>query len=222
MVSRAKLTSYVRHVIYLFESRIREPARRYRYAPKVRSCGKAVRFGGPHITIVGGHGKVGRGITIGDGCTIYDYCVLVTDDYTPRCGIELGAGSSLNYGTQISGIGGVTIGKGCLLGPGIKIVGANHRFDDPDRSIREQGNEYAEVVIEDGAWLAANVVVVPGVRIGRGAVIAAGAVVTEDVPAGMIAAGVPARIIGARGDGRENAIAAGLGGHPTAARDAGA
>lgn len=72
---------------------------------------------------------------------------------------------------------------------------AEHVFGRRDVPIRDQGEQVSPTVIEDGVWLAANVVVLAGVRVGRGAVCAAGAVVTRDVAPFTIVGGVPARLI---------------------------
>ena len=96
--------------------------------------------------------------------------------------------------------GAIRIGEWCLIGPNVVLRTANHRYDDPNRRIREQGHEAADITIGDDVWIGANVVVVTGVRIGKGAVVGAGSVVTRDVPALAVVAGVPARVIGRRGD----------------------
>jgi acetyltransferase-like isoleucine patch superfamily enzyme len=74
------------------------------------------------------------------------------------------------------------------------MIPANHNIDDPDRPIRTQGLSCRGIVIEDDVWIGARVVVLDGVTIRRGAVIGAGAVVTQDVPAGAISMGVPAKV----------------------------
>ena len=78
------------------------------------------------------------------------------------------------------------------LAQGITVSALNHNFADPLRRIDEQGVTTRPIVIEDDVWIGANSVVLPGVRIGRHSVVAAGAVVTCDVPAGSLVAGVPA------------------------------
>jgi galactoside O-acetyltransferase len=80
------------------------------------------------------------------------------------------------------------------------IQGANHNFERLDIPICQQGHSPSFVVIEDNVWIAAHCVILPGVRIHSGAVIAAGAVVSKDVPANAVAAGVPARVLRYRGE----------------------
>ncbi|MXO64155.1 acyltransferase [Altererythrobacter endophyticus] len=89
----------------------------------------------------------------------------------------------------------IDIGTDVLIAGAVNIRDSNHRFDDPARPIVAQGISSTPIRIGDGAWLAQNVSVLEGVTIGPHAVIGAGAVVTRDILAGAIAAGVPARII---------------------------
>jgi acetyltransferase-like isoleucine patch superfamily enzyme len=113
-------------------------------------------------------------------------------------GLEIGDRVAAN-GAQINAKGSVRIGSDCLIADGVKIWSINHRFADPALPIAEQGYQQAPVTIGDDVWLGSNAVVLPGVTIGRGAVIAAGSVVTRDVPDGSVAAGVPAKVVGWRG-----------------------
>lgn len=97
----------------------------------------------------------------------------------------------------------ITIGSNVRMAAHCMLVSANHRFDDPQTPIRSQGMNYAPIVIEDDVWVASRVNIMAGVTVGRGSVLAAGAVVTKDVAPYSIMAGVPARRIGIRGEGRE-------------------
>jgi acetyltransferase-like isoleucine patch superfamily enzyme len=78
------------------------------------------------------------------------------------------------------------------------IIGANHRFDDLSRPIAKQGLVRKSVVIEDDVWIGGRVNILAGVTVGRGSVVAAGAVVTHDVPPYSVVAGVPAKVIKTR------------------------
>lgn len=91
----------------------------------------------------------------------------------------------------------IRIGKNVNIGAGCMIVDSDfHPLDVIERRLhRVEKIECGPVVIEEDAWLGANVMVLKGVTIGRGSVIAAGAVVSNSIPAGVIAAGVPARVI---------------------------
>ncbi|WP_062516442.1 DapH/DapD/GlmU-related protein [Demequina gelatinilytica] len=105
--------------------------------------------------------------------------------------IALGDGVFLNAGCTFQDQGGVRIGDGSLIGHNAVIATLNHALD-PDR----RGDmEPAPVVIGRRVWLGSNVTIVPGVTIGDDAVVAAGAVVTRDVPTRSVVAGVPARVV---------------------------
>ena len=91
---------------------------------------------------------------------------------------------------------GIVIENDVMMGAGVHIYVHNHRFDNPDLPIIDQGHSPSKpVVLERGCWLGALTVVLPGVKIGRNAVVGAGSVVVKDVPQGAIVAGAPARII---------------------------
>lgn len=92
-------------------------------------------------------------------------------------------------------IGPVIIGNHVNLAQGIIVTALNHNFDKTFKRIDEQGISTAPIVISDDVWIGANAVILPGVTIGRHSVIAAGAVVTKDVPDNCIVAGVPAKMI---------------------------
>ncbi|MBY4609071.1 acyltransferase [Rhizobium sp. 9T] len=119
--------------------------------------------------------------------------------------VSLGDDCSVNPYACISGK--VTCGNGVRIASHASIVGFNHGFDDPDLPIHRQGVISLGIVIGDDVWIGANCVILDGVTIGNGAVIAAGAVVTGDIPPVAIAGGVPARVLWHRGSaaGKPNA-----------------
>jgi acetyltransferase-like isoleucine patch superfamily enzyme len=92
-------------------------------------------------------------------------------------------------------IGPVTIGNHVNLAQGITVTALNHNFESPGSRIDEQGVSTKPVTIGNDIWIGANAVILPGVTIGDHSVVAAGAVVTKDVPPHSLVAGVPARII---------------------------
>ena len=92
-------------------------------------------------------------------------------------------------------IGPVCIGNHVNLAQGITITALNHNFEDTSKRIDEQGISTKPVVVGDDVWIGANAVVLPGVTIGSHCVVAAGAVVTKDVPDHTLVGGVPAKII---------------------------
>ena len=85
-----------------------------------------------------------------------------------------------------------------MISPRVSIFAENHDFDNPNIIMKEQGVTKKFVKIEDDCWIAANSIILAGVTIGKGSVIAAGSVVTKDVPAYSVVAGVPAEIIKSR------------------------
>jgi len=112
--------------------------------------------------------------------------------------IFIGSNCDLSRRVFITGGGGVRIGNWVGIGPDAKIWSVNHRFEDPDQPWLLQGWEHKEVVIEDDVWVGAAVFVMPGVTIGKGAIISACSVVSKSIPPYAIVAGNPGRVIGWR------------------------
>ena len=104
-------------------------------------------------------------------------------------------GDNTRIGIHCTIIGPVCIGNNVNLAQGITVTALNHNFADTSRRIDEQGISTNPVVIGDDVWIGANAVILPGVTIGRHVVVAAGAVVTKDVPSYCVVAGVPAKVI---------------------------
>ena len=104
-------------------------------------------------------------------------------------------GDYTRIGIHCTVIGPVCIGDHVNLAQGITVTALNHNFADSSRKIDEQGISTKPVVIGDDVWIGANAVILPGVTIGRHVVVAAGAVVTKDVPDYSLVAGVPAKEI---------------------------
>ena len=108
---------------------------------------------------------------------------------------DVSIGDHTRIGLHNTIIGPVVIGSHVNLAQGITITALNHIFSDPQKRIDEQGVSTDQVIIEDDTWIGANAVILPGVTMGRHSVIAAGAVVTKDIPPHSLAAGIPAKII---------------------------
>jgi acetyltransferase-like isoleucine patch superfamily enzyme len=104
-------------------------------------------------------------------------------------------GDHTRIGIHCTVIGPVCIGNNVNLAQGITVTALNHNFNDTTRKIDEQGINTKPVVIGDDVWIGANAVILPGVTIGRHVVVAAGAVVTKDVPPYSLVGGVPAKEI---------------------------
>lgn len=107
--------------------------------------------------------------------------------------ISIGDRTFVNVGAVVLDVAPVTIGVACQIASRVQLLTATHPVDPEPRRI---GWEYAEpITIADNVWLGGGVIVCPGVTIERDTVVGAGAVVTEDLPAGVVAAGVPARVL---------------------------
>lgn len=104
-------------------------------------------------------------------------------------------GDHTRIGIHCTVIGPVCIGNNVNLAQGITVTALNHNFEDTTRRIDEQGISTKPVVIGDDVWIGTNAVILPGVTIGQHVVVAAGAVVTKDVPDYSLVAGVPAKVI---------------------------
>ena len=138
-----------------------------------------------------------NGIEIGAGSIVMHGAVLHVYNFRgmPHSGIKIGTDSLIGEYTVIRGQGGVTIGNRVYTSPFSQIIAVNHIFDDPARSFVDQGITARGIVIEDDVWIGASAIITDGVRVGKGAVIAAGAVVTTDVLPHTVVAGVPAKVI---------------------------
>jgi maltose O-acetyltransferase len=112
--------------------------------------------------------------------------------------VILGNHVGISCSCQLNGAGGIVIGDHVLLGPGVMVWSQNHAFRSLNTPIAEQGYERATVTIQDDCWIGAGAIVLAGVCLGHGTVVAAGAVVTKSTEPFSIVAGVPAKIIGSR------------------------
>jgi tetrahydrodipicolinate N-succinyltransferase len=136
-------------------------------------------------------------ITLEAGVSLDDGVVLLTSGVPKPSKLVLRSGTYVNRYTMIDAHEHVEVGRNCMIGPGCYLTDGDHGTQ-PDVVIARQAMKTAPLVLEDDVWLGAGVIVLGGVRIGRGAVVGAGAVVTRDVPSAMKVVGVPARAIGAR------------------------
>lgn len=127
--------------------------------------------------------------SIGNNSTIEDFSTINNGVGQ----VEIGENSLIGLGNVI--IGPVKIGNNVILAQNIVASGLNHNYTDITQPIHLQGVSVAPIVIEDDCWIGANSVITSGVTIGRHSVIAAGCVVTKDIPPYSVAVGNPSRVI---------------------------
>ena len=114
------------------------------------------------------------------------------------------SGTYVNRYTVFDAHHQLEIGRDCMIGPHCYLTDADHGTES-GRSVKEQSMKKSPVIIEDEVWLGSHVVVLPGVRIGKSAVVGAGSVVTRDLPSDSVAFGSPARVVRMRSPEREPA-----------------
>lgn len=137
--------------------------------------------------------SIGKGVYIGAFTTIH----VVNDKNKHNSFLEIGEGTSVGELNNIRAGGGkISIGRNCLISQNVSIIAANHETKADTPIIMQPWSEKNNFVeIGNDVWLGCGVVVLPGVKIGNGAIVAAGAVVTADVQDFDIVAGVPAKFV---------------------------
>ena len=164
------------------------------YRRRFKSCGKnisisqAISFKG-WINI-----ELGNNIGFGELNSIY------AESMTNESSIRIGNDVSFNRNVMINADvrGTIIIEDKVLVGPNVVMRASGHRYEKRGVPIRKQGHHKGIIMIKTGAWIGANAVILPDVTIGKGAIVAAGAVVTKDVNDFEIVGGLPARKIGSR------------------------
>jgi acetyltransferase-like isoleucine patch superfamily enzyme len=132
-------------------------------------------------------------LTIGEGTLLEPGCWLTL---APEATIAIGAGCFLNRNTMLAAHERIEIGDHTMLANGCFVGDADHRFDDPETPITQQGfTSKGPIRIGPNCWFGVNCVVTSGVTIGERCVIGANSVVTVDLPARTIAAGAPAKVL---------------------------
>ena len=161
---------------------------------------------GKHVLVDCNEFQVGNNCHVGNNSSIIGNIKLGNEVFVHenvlirsfRYQISIGDRTTINRNTIIESQ--CTIGAKCSIAPNVVIVGANHIFADTTRSIKEQGSSSKGIIIADDVWIGSNSTILDGVHIGKGSIVAAGAVVNRDIPPMCIAAGVPAKIIKKRLD----------------------
>jgi acetyltransferase-like isoleucine patch superfamily enzyme len=182
------------------------------YPALLGSCGRNVVFGQnvvlrhPHKIhiadnvviddncLLDAKGETNAGIRIGRGVFVGRNTILSCKNGD----IELADGANIGFNCEIFSASRVRIGAGTLLAAYAYVIGGDHDFSDPSKSILEQDRTSDGVLIGDGAWIGAGAKVFDGVAIGDKAIVGAGAVVTRDVPAQAVAVGIPAKVVSNR------------------------
>lgn len=138
------------------------------------------------------HIRIGSGVFLGPGCWLQ----ALPRDGAPEPRLDVGDGTSVSGTCVLSAAQEVVLEENVLLARNVYVSDHIHAYDDVTKAIQHQGlDKVAPVRIKTGAWLGQNVVVCPGVTIGRGSVIGANSVVTSDVPDFSVAVGAPARTV---------------------------
>jgi acetyltransferase-like isoleucine patch superfamily enzyme len=186
--------------------------RKFLYPLLLGSCGRNVVFGQnvvlrhPHKIRIGNNvviddnclidakGENNHGIQIGDGVFVGRNSILSCKNGD----IEIADSANIGFNCEVFSASRVTVGKGVLMAAYCYVIGGDHDFSDPAKSVLEQKRTSAGVSVGDGVWMGAGVKILDGVTIGHSAVIGAAAVVKDDVPASAIAVGIPARVVASR------------------------
>lgn len=131
-------------------------------------------------------------IYMGDNCIIRDNVMI----WSGKDGIKIGDNVSISAGSFLSGTGGkIEIGNNVMLADSVKLYTMGHGYSSKKIPMRDQPGTVGDITIGDDVWIGANVVVLPNVRIKKGSIIGANAVVTKDVEEYSIVGGVPAKLI---------------------------
>ena len=182
------------------------------YPMLLGSCGRNVVFG-QNVVIRHPHK-----IHIGDNVVVDDHCLLdakgsSNDGIRIASGvfigrnsilsckngdIELAAGANIGFNCEIFSASRVRLGAHALMAAYSYVIGGDHDFSDPSKTILEQSRTSKGVTIGDGAWIGAGAKILDGVSIGESAIIGAGAVVRDDVGPRAVAVGIPARVVSTR------------------------
>jgi maltose O-acetyltransferase len=149
---------------------------------------------GPRVRLWGRPAVTCQGtLLVGDRARLVSDIATLELAVGPGATLSIGEGAFINYGTSIAATERVEIGPRCNIGTHCILMDNDFHRIEPER--RDERPESRPIVLEENVWLGARVVVLRGVRIGAGSAVAAGSVVTRDIPPRSLAAGVPATII---------------------------
>jgi len=182
-----EIKQWVLGIFALLPGRIGRFLRYLVFSPFFKKCGKKVSFS-PHIVVQGF-----RNISMGNNITAGSYLRLYAkgnDNEEIIIGNHVAFNDNVMVNADFGGY--ISIGNNVAIGPNVVFRASNHKYGKKDVLINKQGHQKGRIIIEDDVWISANVVVLPDVTIKKGAVVAAGAVVTKDVEAYKVVGGIPA------------------------------
>ena len=138
-----------------------------------------------------------KGVEIGNNFTLGKYAIIECTGVLRNVGnsLKIGNNVGINHYCFIGVRGDIVIGDNVIFGPRVNIFSENHNYKDLDIPIKNQGVTKDKTIIGSDVWIGANASIMSGVEIGDGCIIAAGAVVTKDIPSYSIVGGVPAKIL---------------------------
>jgi acetyltransferase-like isoleucine patch superfamily enzyme len=153
---------------------------------------RGAEFGGPNVTLRGRAAISNEGrISLGDRVRLVSTVATLELSTLPGGHLEIGHNVFINYGCSIASSNHVKIGDDCLIGSHVMMMDCDfHRVED-----KSWDTTGVPIVLEDRVWIGNRAIVLKGVRVGHDAVVAAGSVVTKDVPPRTLVAGVPARVV---------------------------
>jgi galactoside O-acetyltransferase len=191
-----EINEYVFTVLCYFPGGLGRSLRYITYKGRFKSCGRGISIPCPVFF------KGFENIELSERISFGPYNSIFAESSTGEASIKIGNNVSLNRNVMVNSDvkGEIIIEENCILGPNVVIRASGHKYDDLTVPIREQGHHKGRIVIKAGTWIGANAVVLPDVTVGKGTIVAAGAVVTKDVDDYEIVGGVPAKKIGSRKD----------------------
>jgi acetyltransferase-like isoleucine patch superfamily enzyme len=139
------------------------------------------------VIYVGANGR----LTLGERNILYPLASIRIDQGEMRTGSDVSFGPGVMVYEPRAGL---EIGNHCMIGGGTAICGVNHGAERVDIAMRYQPFAARKIVIEDDVWLGMRVIVMPGITIGRGAIVGAGSVITRDIPPFAVAWGTPCTV----------------------------
>lgn len=141
-----------------------------------------------------------NGIILGNNVSLQRDCILICTGVIRNLGegIKIGNNVGINTRAFLGGQGGIEIGDNVIIGPDVKIFSENHNFENINIPIKDQGETRKKVVIGDDCWIGAGSIILAGVTLGNGTVVAAGSVVNNSLPEYSVIGGVPAKILKSR------------------------